>query len=415
MNNKLYKLIITKPDFYKKPSNTRLLLIYEENKLVDLELIDINNLLLNSIHVAKVKNIIKSLNLAFVEIEMNSKKSLVCYRINNEKNIFLNSKKNNIITQGDDILIQISKEPSRNKNASSTSLIRIITLFSIVSIGSGNIFYSSKIKNKKFKNFMKEEIEKRFGSELKNIDITIRSNASEQSLDSYEYLFEDINKNINTLTRILVEAKYYRSPSCIKKSNDEFLEFIKLYYENLKEIVYDDEEFVESLKNDENISFLFEKFDIKLRYYDDKEFNLNKLYSIKTSLKELINTKVWLKSGAYLVIETFEAFNIIDINTGKNISKNTNEKIIYDVNREAAIEIARQIRLRNLAGIILVDFINMNNKELKTKILNVLNKEFKKDRVKVEAVDFTALELCEITRQRKKKNLKEICQEIFAL
>jgi ribonuclease G len=141
--------------------------------------------------------------------------------------------------------------------------------------------------------------------------------------------------------------------------------------------------------------------------YTDESYQLNKLYSIESKLEALLNKKVWLKSGAYLVIEKTEAMYVIDVNSGKNISKKANAEYIYSINAEAAKEIMYQLRLRNLTGMILVDFINMDNQEDKERLLEELRQYAKHDMIKTMVVDMTALDLVEITRQKNKKSLAE--------
>jgi ribonuclease G len=145
----------------------------------------------------------------------------------------------------------------------------------------------------------------------------------------------------------------------------------------------------------------------RIKMYTDESYQLNKLYSIESKLEALLNKKVWLKSGAYLVIEKTEAMYVIDVNSGKNISKKANAEYIYSINAEAAKEIMYQLRLRNLTGMILVDFINMDNQEDKEHLLEELRQYAKRDMIKTMVVDMTALDLVEITRQKNKKSLAE--------
>jgi ribonuclease G len=145
----------------------------------------------------------------------------------------------------------------------------------------------------------------------------------------------------------------------------------------------------------------------KVKFYADESYPINKLYSIESKIEALLNKKVWLKSGAYLVIEKTEAMYVIDVNSGKNISKKANEEYIYSINVEAAREIMYQLRLRNLTGMILVDFINMDSDEDKQCLLDELSKYAKRDKIKTMVVDMTALDLVEITRQKNKRSLEE--------
>ena len=117
--------------------------------------------------------------------------------------------------------------------------------------------------------------------------------------------------------------------------------------------------------------------------------------------------RVWLKSGAYLVIQPTEALTVIDVNTGKNIAKKEMQENFLKVNIEAAEEIARQIRLRNISGIVIVDFINLESKKAEMELLNAFGAALKKDPVPTQIVEMTKLGLVEVTRKKIKKSLRE--------
>ena len=141
--------------------------------------------------------------------------------------------------------------------------------------------------------------------------------------------------------------------------------------------------------------------------YQDNSYPLQKLYRVETQISELLSRKVWLKSGAYLVIDKTEAMYVIDVNSGKNITKKEMNAYTYEINIEAANEIMRQIRLRNLTGMILVDFINMDEDEKTSALLQELRTLAKEDHIQTTIVDMTALGLVEITRKKTTKSLAE--------
>lgn len=138
----------------------------------------------------------------------------------------------------------------------------------------------------------------------------------------------------------------------------------------------------------------------KLRLYNDPQLSLIKLYSLETELERALDKKVWLKSGGYLIIEYTEALTVIDVNTGKFDGKKNFEDSIFKVNKEAAEEIPLQLRLRNLSGIIMVDFINMKEKAREEELLEILREAVKQDPVKTEVIDMTALGIAELTRRK---------------
>ena len=150
----------------------------------------------------------------------------------------------------------------------------------------------------------------------------------------------------------------------------------------------------------------------KLRLYKDANLSLAALYSLQKWEKEALSKHVWLKSGASLVIEPTETLTVIDVNTGKAVSgKKAGDEIFYKINEEAAKECMRQLRLRNLSGMILIDFINMDSEEYNAKLMQLLKELAAKDRIPVNVVDMTGLKLVELTRKKVKKPLHEMIAE----
>ena len=145
----------------------------------------------------------------------------------------------------------------------------------------------------------------------------------------------------------------------------------------------------------------------KISFYEDT-YSLYNLYRFSHYYEEAYGKYIWLKSGASLVIEHTEAMTVIDVNTGSVLKKKKQEDtLFYQINREAAKEIARQLRLRNISGIIMIDFINMKDTAQKEKLLSLLDSECKKDRVHCNVIDMTALNLVEMTRSKVRKPLHE--------
>ena len=141
-------------------------------------------------------------------------------------------------------------------------------------------------------------------------------------------------------------------------------------------------------------------------FYEDPMLSLSALYGLKSKLEAALKERVHLKSGAYLVIQPTEALTVIDVNSGKCI-KGTQKDFYLKINLEAAKEIARQLRLRNISGICLVDFINMDTKEAREELIEALKQHLAKDIVPAVFIDFTELGLAEITRKKVRKPLWE--------
>ncbi|MBR1861668.1 MAG: ribonuclease E/G [Lachnospiraceae bacterium] len=173
--------------------------------------------------------------------------------------------------------------------------------------------------------------------------------------------------------------------------------------EDFAKIITGDAE-VFSLLKDEEI------YGCRAELYTDEKLSLSKLYSLKTRISEALSQKVYLKSGAYLVINRTEALTVIDVNSGKNTpSKKTDRnEIIFDINNEAAKEIAIQLKLRNISGMILVDFINMEPEDDARRLIEAMEEYVSGDKVTVKVIDITPLGIMELTRQKTDKPLEEI-------
>jgi len=167
---------------------------------------------------------------------------------------------------------------------------------------------------------------------------------------------------------------------------------------NINKIVTDNKETIERYKNfkDFKCNYSIDSRDgIQLIYQEDFEL----VSVIEKQLSTSKNRKVWLPSGAYITIDKTEALVAIDVNSAKYVGKKDVEDTFFKVNREATIEIAKQIRLRNISGMILIDYINMESELHKSEIFQLLKEELKKDRSKTEVLGFTKLNLLEMTRQ----------------
>lgn len=146
---------------------------------------------------------------------------------------------------------------------------------------------------------------------------------------------------------------------------------------------------------------------LPVRFYADSDIPLSALWSLETAVKEATNRKVWLKSGGYLVIDPVEAMTVIDVNSGKNIRGGGKEQLIRKTDEEAAVEVMRQLRLRNLSGIVIVDFIDLRASEDRQLLLKQLRRLASLDPMKTTVVDITKLNLVEIIRQKSGKTLSD--------
>ena len=199
--------------------------------------------------------------------------------------------------------------------------------------------------------------------------------------------------------------------SCVYKTEPFYISAVRdANSRNLEEIVTDSPEISRQISDYLDTNSPEEKE--KLRFYEDKLLPLYKLHRLETALEEIQHEKVWLNSGGFLVIQQTEAFVSIDVNSGKFTGKKKMQETYRKINLEAAKEIARQLRLRNLSGIILIDFINMENPDHQDELFHVLQKYLRKDPVKSRAVDITPLHILELTRKKVRKPVIEEIREL---
>ena len=206
--------------------------------------------------------------------------------------------------------------------------------------------------------------------------------------------------------------------SVLKKAKPSYLEDLKNQKEgSICEIITDDKDIFETICMDYGIAseqFVTtgsdkEKNDnnLTISYYQDTMLSLSSLYSVKTSLDKALREQIWLKSGASIVLQHTEALTVIDVNSGKNIVKKGMRENLLRINLEAAKEIAYQLRLRNISGIIIIDFINLPAKEDEAILLREFRSYLKDDPVKADLIDMTKLGLVEVTRKKIKKSLRD--------
>ena len=177
----------------------------------------------------------------------------------------------------------------------------------------------------------------------------------------------------------------------------------------MEEIVTDDPEIFRRIR--EYLDVCQPEDREKVRLYEDPLLPLEKLYSLEKAVSEALQKKVWLRSGGYLVIEPTEAMTVIDVNSGKYTGRKNLRDTIRKINLEAAEEIVFQLRLRNLSGIIIVDFIDMDSVQDQEELMALLTDRCRKDPIKTTVVDMTKLGLVEITRKKIRRPFREQVQK----
>lgn len=341
-----------------------------------------------NIYIGHVRDVVKNIESAFVEID---KEQVGYLSLKNISPVFLCKKNTDKVCEGDNLMIQVVKDKTKIKDAALTTNFSLPGRYLVLTHGKQGIRFSSKIKDEHFKQKMQEKL-----GDIVDFGIVVRTEAyhsePEDIVAELSYLESEYHKLIEL-------AKTRQKHYLLKQSDKPILEFIKkqLIFGEECEIVTDNRDSYEAIRQ---ANLLTSNPEVSLRFYEDKLLPLYKLYSLEHVFEEIYSRKIWLKSGAYLVIDYTEAMTVIDVNTGKCERGKNSDHTFLKVNMEAAMEIARQMRIRNLSGIILVDFIDMKDDEDVKKLLLFMREILQKDRIKASAVDVTKLHLMEITRQK---------------
>lgn len=371
--------------------------------------------LLGNIFIGKVENVVTNLNAAFVKITPEQRCYLPLSELKNP--VFtkkLSEKK--ALVQGDELLVQVEREALKTKEPAVTTNLNFSGKYVVLTTGNKRIGVSSKLPKD-----TRERFKELLSAEDRDYGIIVRTNAANTSDEEVLKELDELEARYKSLTE---SAQFKTCYSLLYQEPPEYLKHIKdLREEELEEIVTDDRAIFEEicaaygvdreeLTTKGSVPVLVKEITagagVVLRYHDDPGITLSALYSVGAQLNGAISERVWLKSGAYLIIQPTEAMTVIDVNTGKNVAKKEVSENFLRVNKEAAEEIARQLRLRNLSGIIVVDFMNLKSKEANAELLSYFRAALRNDPVPTQLVDMTKLGLVEVTRKKVKKSLREV-------
>lgn len=366
--------------------------------------------ILDEIYIGKVQNIVKNISAAFVEIAPGT----VCYLPLEDLKHPVYTKKgtSHNIQQGDELLVQVKREGIKTKAPAVTTNLTLHGKYALLTTGNTQISVSSKLpkeEKERLVRVVKDNSSADNGS-LEGMSAgeraygwLLRTNAGGASP---EVIKKDLLRLQAKYEELIKTAQYRTCFSCLLARPSAYLKRLSdLYTEEVDEILTDDRELFEQMT--EYFQENQPEDTAKLRFYEDRLLPMEKLYSLDHHLKEALGERVWLKSGGYLVIQPTEALTVIDVNTGKFTAGKKKEAAFLKLNQEAALEAARQIRLRNLSGIVIIDFINMEETESETQLLRTLDGALRLDPIRTTLVDMTKLSLVEITRMKKERPLHE--------
>ena len=407
--------------------------LYEDGRAVEMYLSDPDSTsILGNVYTGVIEQVQKSTNGAFV-------------RLTDKLRGYLPLRDG--LKAGMVIPVQVEKEAIKMKLPRLTENIRLTGRFLVVCSGWKGVKVSSKIdpaEKKILKQTFFDAIsgkitdasEKRFASDSRNTsdvfeefseddDGTISDDVSEKKKknthEEYnlaaslqygvilrtnaagcttEELCEEYSRLVSQMDDILLKGRTRTGGSCLWNGDPVWLQlFRQIRKEDCERVITDDPAVFHDLARQTDMCEL----------YQDKMVELFRLYNLSTRFAEAASKKVWLKSGGFLVIEQTEAFVCIDVNTGRYSGKKSAEETALMTNHEAAAESARQIRLRQLSGTILIDFINMKEENDREELINCMREQVHSDHAGVQVIDMTPLGIMELTRQKKTRSLQEQC------
>lgn len=357
-----------------------------------------NQSVLGNIYIGKVNHIVKNINAAFVDIGGGQMGYL---NLSDANILFVDQRTyNGKLRQGDEIIVQVERDAVKTKAPVLTGNLNVTGRYFVLTSGKKQIGFSTKITDPAWKQEMKSYLESRKDEDFGMI---VRTNAYKVPKEELE---SELIQLMDSFKEMLDNAKHRTCYSLLYSSAPSYLTGLRdSLKSSLESVITDEPDIYEAIKDyltqcqPEDLGLL--------TWYEDNLLPLGKLYRIEKTMDEALGKRVWLKSGGYLVIEPTEALVVIDVNTGKYSGKKELRETIKKVNLEAAEEIGHQLRLRNLSGIIIIDFIDMEAEEDRRILMERLEGILSKDPVKTTVVEMTKLNLVEVTRKKIRKPLYE--------
>ena len=366
-----------------------------------------------------VQNIIPGIQAAFIDINHEINAFLPLSELEDEnhlnnvsfddddekqsKNTKKNIKKTNELKIGDNIIVQVVKEPFAGKGPRITTEISIPGALIVLIPNQNYIGISKKINDKYERRRLRKIIE---SFRLKNIGVIVRTTAQGKNQEILADEFESLIKQVKNYKN---KAKNKTKPILIHEDVEVSSKVIRDLFNNQVSNLY-----VDSKRTYHNICNYVKKINPqdleKIHFYNKKQPIFNN-HNLEEQISKSLNKKVWLKSGGHLVIDHTEAMIVIDVNSGRYVGKKNHEETSLKINLEAAKECAKQLRLRDIGGLIVIDFIDMIKAENRKKVYNFFKTELKKDAAKVATSEFSTFGLLEMTRQRVKQNLLDTMKE----
>jgi ribonuclease G len=308
-----------------------------------------------------------------------------------------------ILHEGQEILVQIAKEPIGSKGARLTCNITLPCRNLVFMPLTDHIGISRKIEDETIRQQLRDKIEVLRPPGTGFIMRTVAENIGNDELEA------DMEFLLQLWDEILTKAKKAAAPFLIYKDLDIILRAVRDYFtESTNELVIDNREVYEQLLS--YAKTFAPQLQDRITFYDS-DLPLFECYGVEADINSALNKKVWLRSGGYIVIEPTEALTVIDVNTGRYVGATDLAETIFKTNMEAVREIAHQLRLRNLGGIIIIDFIDMDNEPHREELYTAFQEAMRDDKSKVNILKLSEFGLVQMTRKRLSESLTQMMCE----
>ncbi|RXI98392.1 Rne/Rng family ribonuclease [Anaerobacillus alkaliphilus] len=386
-------------------TNERRLAILENKKVVELliERPEINKIIGN-VYKGKVVNVLPGMQAAFVDIGLDKngflyRDELVSFQQSSEdEEVKKHRSISQYITVGQEILVQVTKEGFGKKGPRLSEVVSFPGKYIVYMPNAGYIGVSKRMKNEE----TREEWRK-IGADLCKDDEGMIIRTATEELTK-EQVAQDLFFLRKLWEEVWREGKNLKPPALIHEDNSIIEKVVRdINFDEVDQIIID------TMKDYLLLKDMFSPYPElleKLHFYQQKE-SIFAHYQIESELEKAMRRQVWLKNGAYLVIDQTEALTVFDVNTGKFTGKLDLQDTIVKTNLEAAKEIARQLRLRDIGGIIIIDFIDMKHDKDRETIMTAFKDVLRNDRTKTNILGFTGLGLLEMTRKKVRQNLQD--------
>ncbi|MED4353765.1 Rne/Rng family ribonuclease [Schinkia azotoformans] len=357
--------------------------------------------IVGNIYKGRVEKVVPGMQAAFVNIGLERNGFLQIDQLANYKSLDLNEKRkvsiSNLLHEGQEVIVQVTKATFGEKGPRLKTLLELSGRYVVYMPNDTQIAISKKI------NEDEREVWRRFGQAIcdKNEGLIFRTVCTNKTTEVVKKEIEYLKENWSEIDK---EQAGKKTPSLLYKNTD-LIEFIvqDLIDDEPTEIIVDDGIVFRKLK--ERLS-IYDDTITEIKHFINKE-DLFSYFGIEQEIPKTLNPYVELENGASLMIEQTEALTVVDVNSGKFTGKHNVKETILKSNELAALEIARQLRLRNIGGIIIIDFINMESQKDREYIKNKLNAALRTDRNYTKVYGFTQLGLLEMTRKKEQKSLLE--------